>query len=253
MSETSTERDQLIPPSNRPGPGSEEAETTRGGGAGLIKRLDLLPQPRDRAAMYLLGIGIALFLPLTWYLVFSQDLKALGWFAPHPLLQSLAITAFLLAIFPLQPPTPSSSAVRTSRFQLHQRWMYALALPALAVGTAAMWWNKHVHGAPHFTTWHSWFGAATVIWVLLQAALGSAASHFGGKLLGGPARAKKVYKYHRLSGYLLVAMLVGTAHLGGAHSTWALTRPGGEMKWVRVGAFWVGLPLLALGLYMRIR
>lgn len=97
--------------------------------------------------------------------------KALGWFAPHPPLQSLAITAFLLAIFPLQPPTPSSSSVRTSRFQLHQRWMYALALPALAVGTAAMWWNKHVHGAPHFTTWHSWFGAATVIWVVRPAHL----------------------------------------------------------------------------------
>jgi len=44
--------------------------------------------------------------------------------------------------------------------------MLGLALPALAVGTAAMWWNKHIHGSKHFTTWHSWFGLACVGWVV---------------------------------------------------------------------------------------
>ena len=68
-------------------------------------------------------------------------------------------------ITPLQP-SPPSSAVRRARFQTHQSVMLGLALPALAVGSAAMWWNKHLHGAQHFTTWHSWFGAATVVWVV---------------------------------------------------------------------------------------
>lgn len=132
-----------------------------------------------------------MFLPLTWYLVFSGDVKAMGWFAVHPPMQSLAITAFLLGevhpisyphrlrhyqwtqtelryclgITPLQP-SPPSTIVRQTRFKTHQNAMLGLALPALAVGTAAMWWNKHLHGAQHFTTWHSWFGLATVSWVV---------------------------------------------------------------------------------------
>lgn len=40
--------------------------------------------------------GIAMFLPLTWYMVLSGDVSAMGWFAVHPPMQSLAITAFLL-------------------------------------------------------------------------------------------------------------------------------------------------------------
>jgi cytochrome b-561 domain-containing protein 2 len=72
----------------------------------------------------------------------------------------------------------------------------------MAIGTAAMWWNKHLHGAKHFTTWHSWFGVATVVWVVLQAAIGAGSVWWGGKAFGGGAKAKRVYKYHRwVQGY----------------------------------------------------
>ena len=40
-----------------------------------------------------------------------------------------------------------------------------------------------------------------------------------------------------------------TAHLGGGHSTWGLMQP----RAPRIAAFWVGLPLLWLGLVLRIR
>jgi hypothetical protein len=55
----------------------------------------------------------------------------------------------------------------------------------------------------------------------------------------------------RLSGHLLVTLALATAHLAGGHSTWALGRPG--MQGVRVAAFWVGLPLIWLGLEARSR
>ena len=55
----------------------------------------------------------------------------------------------------------------------------------------------------------------------------------------------------RISGYTLVTLALITAHLAGAHSTWALGRPG--MQAVRVAAFWVGLPLIWIGLEMRVR
>ena len=89
----------------------------------------------------------------------------MGWFALHPPLQSLAISAFLLGITPLQP-SPKTTEIRKNRFATHQVVMLGLVLPALAVGTAAMWWNKHAHGAVHFASWHGKFGLATVVWVV---------------------------------------------------------------------------------------
>jgi hypothetical protein len=56
----------------------------------------------------------------------------------------------------------------------------------------------------------------------------------------------------RLSGYILLLLVLSTAHLGGAHSTWALSK-GGVMKVTRILAFWVGLPAIALGLVIRTR
>ena len=106
-----------------------------------------------------------MFLPLTWYLVLSGDLSAMGWFALHPPMQSLAVSAFLLGITPLQP-SPKSNEIRKNRFATHQYVMLGLVLPALAVGTAAMWWNKHLHGANHFVSWHGKFGLVTVVWVV---------------------------------------------------------------------------------------
>ncbi|ORY35367.1 hypothetical protein BCR39DRAFT_3781 [Naematelia encephala] len=202
-----------------------------------FSNLDMTPTNRDKVAMGLVLGGLGLFLPLTWYFVLSGSLSAMGWFALHPPLQSLAITAFLL--------------VRQARFNTHQTVLLGLALPAMALGTASMWWNKHVHGAVHFTTWHSWFGIGTVFWMVLQALIGGASVWFGGKAFGGASKAKKVYKYHRLSGYLLVTLSLLTAHLGGAHSSWALGRDG--FTWLRVLAFWVALPLVWIGLELRTR
>ncbi len=143
----------------------------------------------------------------------------MGWFAFHPPMQSLSLAALFLGksffsrdaiivtvwpetdenvpgITPLQPP-PTSTSTRKTRLRTHQTLLLALSLPLMIVGTAAMWWNKHVHSAKHFTTWHSWFGMATVAWMLVQALVGAASVWFGGKAFGGEARAKKVYKYHR--------------------------------------------------------
>lgn len=58
-------------------------------------------------------------------------------------------------------------------------------------------------------------------------------------LLGGPAKAKRYWKYHRALGYVLVASLLLTAHLGGAHSTWALSS---TSLVARIAGFWFGLP-----------
>lgn len=59
-------------------------------------------------------------------------------------------------------------------------------------------------------------------------------------LLGGPAKARQYYKYHRALGYVLIGSLLFTAHLGGAHSTWSLSPA--VSSGARITAFWVALP-----------
>ena len=56
----------------------------------------------------------------------------------------------------------------------------------------------------------------------------------------------------RLSGYMLVISVLGTAFLGGAQSMWA-KRIEGIYKIAIVLAFWIGLPAIGLGVLLRIR
>ena len=60
----------------------------------------------------------------------------------------------------------------------------------------------------------------TVPWLIVQASFGGATVWAGGAAFGGPHRAKLLWKYHRLSGYLLILSLFTTIHLGGGWSTW---------------------------------
>ena len=92
---------------------------------------------------------LALF---TWLLVFTSNPSALGFFAVHPPAQTLAVLLFSWGILTLQPTRSATS--KKAGLARHQLIQLGLAVPVLLVGTAFMWWNKHVHGAAHFTTWH---------------------------------------------------------------------------------------------------
>ncbi|WRT68236.1 uncharacterized protein IL334_005212 [Kwoniella shivajii] len=244
MSNERGETTPLLPSTAEPSP-SRQPEDTPEQAVGV----DIVPTAMDKAALASVLIGAALVLGVSWFLVFSGDLKAMGWFAVHPPMQSLAITAFLLGITPLQPPA-SNSNIKSTRFKSHQTIMLGIALPVLAIGSAAMIYNKYLHGAKHFTSWHAKFGLVTVIWVLTQATIGAATVWYGGKAFGGPNNAKKVYKYHRLSGYLLVTLMLITIHLAGIHSDWANGR---GHKNLRILAYYIGLPLIWIGILLRSR
>ena len=81
------------------------------------------------------------------------------------------------------------------------------------------------------------------MWMIGQIILGAGSVWFNGKLFGGGMKAKALWKYHRLSGYLLFPLMLITAHLGGAWSNWATM----NSPWViRFLAFTIA-PLLAIG------
>ena len=56
----------------------------------------------------------------------------------------------------------------------------------------------------------------------------------------------------RLSGYMMVILVLGTAFLGGAQSMWA-RRIEGIYRIAMVLAYWIGLPAIGLGVLLRIR
>ncbi|KAI0374731.1 hypothetical protein BV20DRAFT_387850 [Pilatotrama ljubarskyi] len=166
------------------------------------------------------AIGAAgVFLVSTWGITFANRPTALGLFFFHPILQSLAMAVFTYAILTLQPT--SQAKTKAAGLTRHQLVILALGVPAISLGTFAIVYRKSLHGHAHFTTWHGTIGIVSVAWMVVQIILGGGSVWFGGRLFGGNPRAKLVWKYHRLSGYLLFPLFLLAAHLGGAWSTWS--------------------------------
>lgn len=202
----------------------------------------------DTFALGLVVAGCALLVVLTWITVLSNDPKSLGLFAFHPPLQTLSIALFAFGILTLQPT--SQPKTKTAGLARHQLIMLALAFPCIAVGTLLMIWNKKIHESSHFTTWHGTFGIFAIGWMFVQIALGAGSVWFGGAAFGGGAKAKAIWKYHRLSGYLLFPFFLVTAHIGGAWSTWMLMS---TSQVTRIFGYVIAPLAILVGLWSRAR
>jgi len=180
----------------------------------------LRPEGRagDKVARIAAFAAASVFLVTTWAIVLTNQPTKLGWFFWHPILQSFSITIFSYGIMTLQPT--AQVATKAAGLSRHQLAMFAIGFPAIFLGTLAMWWNKVIHNAPHAVTWHGLFGYIAITWIVAQVLVGGGSVWFDGRLFGGNPRAKLVWKYHRLSGYVLFPLLLLTAHFGGGWSDW---------------------------------
>jgi hypothetical protein len=92
-------------------------------------------------------------------------------------------------------------------------------------------------------------GLITFIWLIVQGIVGAGSVWFGGAAFGGGLKAKLVWKYHRLSGYILLILLLTTIHLAGRtqlvsfHSAYA----------VRLMAYTLAPIFILVSLYARVR
>ncbi|KAJ7702370.1 hypothetical protein B0H17DRAFT_143101 [Mycena rosella] len=202
----------------------------------------------DTVAMYLALSGAALFMTITWVIVLVNSPLNWGWFAFHPLLQSLAMFLFTYGILTLQPTSqPKTKAAGLAR---HQYAILLAGFPAIFLGTSAVWYNKFAEGASHFKSWHGKLGIISLGWICIQVLLGGGSVWFGGAAFGGGSKAKAIWKYHRLSGYVLFGLLTFTSHLGGGWSNWGNKYSPLSM---RIVAYWIALVACISGLYMRLR
>ncbi|KIY43679.1 hypothetical protein FISHEDRAFT_53131, partial [Fistulina hepatica ATCC 64428] len=157
----------------------------------------------------------------TWFATLWNNPLRMGWFCLHPLGQSLAVAFFTYGILTLQPTPEPKGKVKS--LQRHQIYIFFAGLPTVFIGTMAVIIHKFISGKTHFRSFHAIIGLAVFVWILIQIAVGGGSVWFGGALFGGGGRAKRIYKYHRLSGYTLYILLWVTCHLGGQYSHWSST------------------------------
>lgn len=83
-------------------------------------------------------------------------------------------------------------------------------------GLVVIEYNKISHNAPHFTSVHGKLGLITYILILIQTVVGIT-QYFTPQLYGSVERAKSLYKYHRVSGYIILVLMLAT--VGAATAT----------------------------------
>nr|AIY34644.1 hypothetical protein [Polyporus umbellatus] len=165
-----------------------------------------------------------------------------------PAVTKLVNRVFTYGILTLQPS--SQAKTKAAGLTRHQLAMMILGVPAITLGTLAIIRNKSMHGNPHFTTWHGSIGIISVSWMVVQVVLGGGSVWFNGRLFGGNPKAKSVWKYHRLSGYIVFPLFLLTAYLGGAWSSWTTGRSPFD---VRLLAYTISPIVLFAAILVRVR
>ena len=218
------------------------------------ERQTLLPQPssanlqpEDQPLRMNIATGTALLaqvgafalLITVWYATLSTDILLASY---HPLANSLGLLFLVQAILILQP---THTQAQKKQGAITHGALHSLGVLSFAVGASIIWYNKHLRSAPHYTSLHGKLGLAIVILLLVQATVGIVAFWFPG-LLGGESKAKATYKYHRISGYLVSALVLTNVTLG-TQTTWF---------YGKVPALWIWIVydvLIVVGLAARIR
>jgi len=196
-----------------------------------------------------LAIGSMLILFIfTLTLILRSNPQALRYFAFHPPSQALALTFFTLGTLTLQPTRQPKHKEVGLRW--HQVIQLGLGLPIILFGSISMFINKIDHHAPHFTTWHAKFGLLALIWLALHIIIGAASVWIPVRAFGSVDNGKALWKWHRLSGYLLTVWFFLTVHLAGGHADWVVAETSFTER------FWIYtiLPITAIfGIGLRIR
>ncbi|KAI0137376.1 eukaryotic cytochrome b561-domain-containing protein [Xylariales sp. AK1849] len=169
---------------------------------------------RDQAPIaknLIIGTGVIaegaaiLLVASVWAAVFLNPLML---FSVHPLAQSAGILVLVQSILVLQP---THTGQQKQVGQKVHAGLNLLAFATFIVGVVSIEINKFKSSDPHphFHSVHAYLGVIAAIWLVLQYVVGFT-MYATPKLYGGEANAKKIWKYHRASGYVLLPLLLAT-------------------------------------------
>ncbi|KAI4826419.1 hypothetical protein KUCAC02_029867 [Chaenocephalus aceratus] len=148
-------------------------------------------------------------------------------FSWHPFFMTLAFSFFMTEAILLFSPHGSLAQKFPHKTKGRAHWiLQCLCVTCAVLGLAAIVYNKHLNGKPHFTSWHGLLGLLTVCVVGLQSV--AALPLIYHSLAKGWSLAK-LKRYHAASG--LVTYLLGSGSLLlGLSSAW-FTASVGEYTW----------------------
>ncbi|KAI4278933.1 MAG: hypothetical protein LQ337_000635 [Flavoplaca oasis] len=148
-------------------------------------------------------VGIWILAATIWASVFVSPLAL---FSAHPLLNSAGILLTTQAILLLQPThTPKQKKQGANIHGILNLTSILTLIAALVV----IEYNKIGHGGTHFESPHAILGLITYILFFLQAIVGIA-QYYTPNVFGSVENAKSIYKYHRMSGYVILILSFAT-------------------------------------------
>jgi hypothetical protein len=140
---------------------------------------------------------------IVWGAIFSQKLI---FFSAHPLLNS---AGFLLSIQAALVLQPTHTAAQKRSGTLAHALFHTAGATALTAGLVIIELNKAGPGHEHFASPHAILGLTFYVLVYLQAVVGFT-QYYTPSLYGGVDQAKSIYKYHRMSGYVIATLGLAT-------------------------------------------
>lgn len=184
--------------------GGPSALSAQVSGAPLAWLMSWTPRAQLSPSPSLTQLLAVAFVAIIYTTVFTRLPFPPPLFGYHPLLQSISLLFLLSSILTLQPTNQSTPRAKATSLTLHQRLNLFILLPALTAGASIMFYLHHP--ASHWISWHGILGTATIVWMWVQALFGGLTVWQRGKWLGGEAKAKSWWKWHRLSGYILIPL-----------------------------------------------
>ena len=125
-------------------------------------------------------------------------------FSGHPISQLLGFVFLIQAILILQPTHLPAQKIHGARAHA---LLHAFSLSAFVAGITVIEYNKSHNRLGHFHSVHAYVGVVTCIILALQYLVGFT-MWATPRLYGNAKNAGAVWKYHRLSGYLVAALLL---------------------------------------------
>lgn len=156
---------------------------------------------------------------IVWSAIFNNDLiKFSAHPVPKPLLHSdlrltspqllnsagvLLITQAILVLQPTHTPKQKKDGTNTHAI------LNATAMTSLIAGLVVVLITKFEHSGTHFESLHAKLGLITYLFLIVQTSVGATMYYLPG-VYGGVSQAKSIWKYHRMSGYILLVLMLGT-------------------------------------------
>ncbi|KAG6057594.1 hypothetical protein E4U17_001149 [Claviceps sp. LM77 group G4] len=167
----------------------------------------MLPASASIMQSYFIGTGIVAELGI---IILCLNIWAHIWMNPviffsgHPIAMTIALFILVQSILTLQP-------ISTPRQKRLGQYIHAslnlVAFAGLVTGAVIIEVNKVRGRGPHFHSLHAYVGVSTLLLITGQYLVGFT-MWATPRLYGGVDNAKKLYKYHRYGGYVVLVLLL---------------------------------------------